>query len=183
MNPKIMEEKYQQIEEFFNNHNVLKTLTLEKIVPCGKWTYAFVISGDYLDFVYRDNVRHSSINELTRRLSSFAEKVKKAQDVVKPYVDYFSSEYNIFVNLSADKISLVHKDTERKYILRIKEEGMSLSRLVKLRPKTDSVLVGESGELEFLVKLNNYSHVDMNEICQDMASEKSRSLVDYLSEF
>ena len=187
MNPKIVEyeEKYQRIEQFVDNHDVLKTLTLEKIISCGKWSYAFVISGDYMDFIYRDNVRSRSLNELTHSLSSFAKKVKKAQEVAKPYVNYFSSEYGVSVNLDANEISLVHKETERKYILRIKEEGRSLSRLVKLCPKTDSVLVGRSGELEFLVKLNKYSHdmVDMNDICQDMASEKSRSLVDYLSEF
>ena len=187
MNPKIVEyeEKYQRIEQFVDNHDVLKTLTLEKIISCGKWSYAFVISGDYMDFIYRDNVRNSSVSEITRRLTSFAETIEKAQEVVKPYVDYFSSEYDVSIDSFADEISLVHKETERKYILRIKEEGRSLSRLVKLRPKTDSVLVGRSGELEFLVKLNKYSHdmVDMNDICQDMASEKSRSLVDYLSEF
>lgn len=68
MEPRFKEyqEKYNQIEKFVNS--LLKDLQMEKIAPAGKWTYAFIISGNHLDFPYRDNVRRSSVSEITRRL-------------------------------------------------------------------------------------------------------------------
>lgn len=178
-----MNQRYNQIEKFVNSHRVLKNLQMEKIAPAGKWTYAFIISGNHLDFPYRDNVKSSSVSEITRRLTSFAETVEKAQEVVKPYVDYFSSEYEVFINFFANKITLVHKETSRKYTIRLKEDRVSLSRLVMLRPKTKDVLVGREGKLEFLVKLKEYSRsTAMRYICQAMEDERRSSLVDYLDE-
>lgn len=183
MDPRFKEyqEKYNQIEKFVNS--LLKDLQMEKIAPAGKWTYAFIISGNYLDFPYRDNVRRSSVSEITRRLTSFAETVEKAQEVVKPYVDYFSSEYDVSINSFADKVVLVHKETSRKYIIRLKEGGISLSRLVTLCPKSNDVLVGRAGKLEFLVKLKEYSRITaMSYLYQAMENERKSSLVDYLDE-
>ena len=177
------EDKYSQIEKFVNNHKILKTLQLEKITLVGKWTYAFIITGNHLDFPYRDNVRNSSVSEITRRLISFAEIIEKAQGVVKPYVDYFSSEYDVSIDFFADKITLVHKETSRKYIIKLNEDGMSLSRLVTLLPKTKDILVGRDGELEFLVKLKEYSRIaTMSYVYQAMENERKLSLVDYLDE-
>ena len=177
------EDKYSQIEKFVNNHKILKTLQLEKTTSVGKWTYAFIITGNHLDFPYRDNVRNSSVSEITRRLTSFAETIEKAQEVVKPYVDYFSSEYDVSIDSFADKITLVHKETSRKYIIKLNKDGMSLSRLVTLLPKTKDILVGRDGELEFLVKLKEYSRIaTMSYVYQAMENERKMSLVDYLDE-
>lgn len=177
------EEKYNQIEEFVNNHKVLKTLQLEKITSNGKWAYAFIITEDNLDFPYRDNVRSSSVNEITCRLISFAETVEKAQEVVRPYVNYFSSKYNVSVNLFADRVTLIHKETNREYIINLKEDGITVSRLIRLRPKTDNILISGVRELEFLVKLEEYSHINsMSYVYQAMEDEKEKSLVDYLNE-
>lgn len=177
------EDKYNQIKEFVNNHKVLKTLQLEKITSNGKWAYAFIITGDNLDFPYRDNTRSSSVSEITHRLTSFAETVEKAQKVVSPYVNCFSSKYSVSINLFADRVTLIHKETDREYIINLRENGITLSRLVKLRPKSDNILISGFRELEFLVKLGEYFDItSMSYVYQAMEDEREKSLVDYLSE-
>ena len=177
------EEKYNQIEEFVNNHKVLKTLHIEKITSNGKWSYAFIIAEDNLDFPYRDNVRSSSVSEITHRLISFAETVEKAQKVVSPYINLFSSKYRVSINHFADRVTLIHKETNRSHIINLKEDRITLSRLVKLRPKSDNILISGFRELEFLVKLGEYFDItSMSYVSQVMGDEREKSLVDYLSE-
>lgn len=177
------EDKYNQIKEFVNHHRTLKNLHLEKIASDGKWSYAFIITGDSLDFPYRDNVRSSSVSEITRRLTSFAETVEKAQEVVRPYINHFSPKYRVSINHFADRVTLIHKETNREYIINLKGDGITLSRLIKLSPKTDNIIIGGVGELEFLVKLGEYFGItSMSYVSQAMEDEREKSLVDYLSE-
>lgn len=177
------EDKYSQIREFVNHHRVLKNMLLEKVTSNGKWAYAFIITEENLDFPYRDNIKSSSVSEITRRLTSFSETVEKAQKAISPYVNRFSSEYNVSINYFADRVTLIHKETCREYIINLKEDGITLSRLIKLRPKTGNVLISGVRELEFLVKLGEYSHItSMSYVCQAMEDEREKSLVDYLNE-